>query len=870
MASLIKTQGLAMESTGNFFLCGKAAVIEANLRDEYYWKLVADFVGPQTGEGLDLDREHCKNRLLIQSGLMREDNNFPWISVISWLRRIFPAYHSADFRRLIERGVATTLSLAGDARRAFLESYVNFNFVGPICDSIGVEREHLLKMKDFSERAQAIEVTNGLILELSNFVTRERVSPINLVTWLRNFDPEYCKDGKIQKAYRVLKGKIRKLKMCYHNSETRSRRRNIVMENLLQSPFDLVRSRDCAKTSTRKRAVVPQASPHEKVLVKQEYDVDESSAAKEYEEDSSSGLVGTQVSPSGGGKNAYDGPDVVAAKKDAEVLPSLLDVAMLSVQKLSSIHGGQTQTCKKISFDLFKNQYALTCKEHPTMELFEETLQSVDERVSLAPPAVFLQSNANFLVGVHHAVEQQVMAFEDEIIQSRGEKLGRDGNALFKKVVNFTESATSRFVHMAVDMLTPNRGALLNYKKHWVAFCKEKKNPSRLVRNPPKLFRSYLEAAAGLIHHHNEIGLFFSDMLALNNDEGPNVLLESLVADASDSVIQSIVCVLGIIYCKVVGPYWQLLKSAGEYCLFSQYLLCLYQKFLEWSKDPGTMMVPEELTNVFLQFPLHDKTYSGAYEYCGDLHTNRDLIRVCLKRMIKAITGVVEEHLSDFLPGGRFAKVLPPSLNLKLLKCKFAVLMADYPYGRPPGQDDNRQPTCSDSSDDLSSSDDMSLSDSQETSRGRAANSPAGAHSVKGRAQQKTGRRQALKIYTERTDLDYITSTVEKNGGPCRTQQDVDKLLLRLADTNRVTKREAIRCEIAYQKMVLRNGDPILNSDFHTTTDMMIKLKLALPRLKPGYSIILAPRKTGIGNPVRQSAPDAASGDPDPKGNQLG
>ncbi|XP_019729668.1 uncharacterized protein LOC109518340 [Hippocampus comes] len=839
-----------MESGGNFSLCGKAAVIEANLRDDYYWKLVADFVGPQTGEGLDLDRELCKNRLLIQSGLMREDNNFPWISVIDWLKRIFPVYHSADFRCLIERGIATTLSLAGEARQTFLDSYVNFNFVGPICDSIGVERDHLLKMKDFSDRAQSIEVTNGLILELNNFVTRERVSPINLVTWLRNFNPEYCKDGKIQKAYKVLKVQIKKLKMCHHNSQTRSHRRNFVMENLLQSPFELVNSRDYHKTSAKKRT---QSSPGEKMMIKEEQDRYEISPSRESENSS------VCVSVSSGSENAGCMPDVAAVKKEV-ILPSLLDVAMLSVQKLSSIHHGQTKKCRRISWDLLRNQYALTCKEHPTMVEFEKILHSVGEQVSLAPPVVFLHHNANFLVDVHDMVEQQIMAFESEITQSRGDKLGRDGNPLFKNVVGFTESATSRFIHMATDMLTPGKGALLSYKKHWLAFCKEKKNPSRLVRRQSTLFSSYFEAAAGLIHHHNEVAPFFSDMLALNDDECPNVLLESVVADASDSVIQSIVCVLAIIYCKVVGPYWQLLKSTGEYSLFSQYLLCLYQKFLEWSKDPSTLMVPEKVTNVFLQFALQDKLYNGVYQYCDDLHTNRDLIRVCLKRMIKVIAGVAEEHLNYFLPGGRYAKVPSSDLNMKLLNCKFAVLMADYPYSTPPGQKDKKCPTDSDSSEDLSSS------DVEDHIDGQTPNAASGAHWVKGRGRQKMVKRPAIKaVISECMDLDYITATVDRNGGPCRTQQDVDKLLLRLADSDRQTKCEAIRCEIAFQKMVLHNTDPILNSNFRTTTDMTIKLKLSLPRLKPGYSIVLAPRKTAVRKCVR---PSMESSHPKPEVNQ--
>ncbi|XP_077447326.1 uncharacterized protein LOC144067421 isoform X2 [Stigmatopora argus] len=852
---------LAMEPGRNFSFSEKASVIETNLRDDFYWKLVADFVGPQTGEGLNLDREVCKNRLLIQSGLLREDNNFSWRSLIAWLKRLFPSCHSADFRCLIERGTATASSLAGEARRAFLESQVNFNLVGPICDSIGVEREHLLKMKDFSERAQSIEVTNGLILELSDFVSRERVSPINLVSWLRNFNPEYCKDGKIPKAYKDLKKKIKKLKLCSRTWATRSHRRNAVMENMLQSPFELLSSRDYQKTLAKRRS---QPWTGERATVKEENHPRQISSGGEPEGVSLVG-DGRPRGAEGDNDHHHHHHHVVgdASAPSEEGAPSLLDVAMLSVLKLSRIHGGPTEECQKISLELLRNQYALTCKEHPAMQMFERMLFSVAKEVSLASPVVFLHHNANFLVDLHDAVERQMLAFEGELGRSLGQKLGRDRNPLFQKVVNFPESATSRFVHMAPHVLTARRGALLNYSKHWVAFCEEKNNPSLLVRKPPTRFASYLEAAAALGHHHREMALFFSDMLALDNDGEANVLLESLVADSSDPVIQSTVCVLGIIYCKVVGPYWELLNSAGEYSLYSQYLLCLYQKFLEWAKDPSTLMAPDNVTNVFLQFPLHDITYTGVYRYCHDLHTNRELIKVLLKKIVKDVTAVATRHLGAFLPGGCFSTVPPSHLNIELLSCKFGVLTADYPYDHPLGKKNTTAAAArSDSSEEWSSSESENASEGPApapdpraeaswATRGRGGGGGGG-----GRAQ--AAKRPAVKkAFPESTDLEYITATVERNGGPCRSQQDVDKLLLRVADLNRQGKREAIRCEILYQKMVLRNTEPILNSTFRTSTDMVLKLKLALPRLKPGYSIVLTPRASAKIKPAAPSAKDA-------------
>ncbi|XP_054462270.1 uncharacterized protein LOC129097440 [Anoplopoma fimbria] len=861
-----------MEEGQDFSLCGKAAVTEANLRDEYYWKLVADFIGPQSGEGLELEKAPCKNRLLIQVGLMREDNNFPWIAVVDWLMKTFPRHQSADFRRLIERGIATTLSLGSDARLTFLESDVNFNFVGPICDSIGVERQHLLEMRDFSERAQSIEVTNGLILELSNFVTREKIAPVVLVTWLRNFNSDFCKNGNIQKAYKVLRAKIKKLKLHYRNYETRSQRRNAAMENLRQSPFELVRKKT-PRFIVKKRMKRDDIIQYEKVTIKEEHESYEIMQVEEFEmnrEGVRKIILQDDVSVRDESDEDLDESNSEEEETSDEKQESLtlLDIAMVSVQKLSSMYGGNNEACKQVCLDLLKNQYALTCKEHPAMAEFEKKLDALCEDMSLVYPVVFLNYNANFLVAMHDAVEQLIMSFEKEIMVSSGEELGRDKLPKFKNFVNFSESATSRYIHMACDVLSPSSPGSQNYRKHWVAFCEEKNNPSRLAVNQSNQFTNYFEAAAGLTHHHKEMALFFSDLLSMNNDECPNIILECVAADANDSVIQSLVCVLAIVYCKILGPYWQLLKSGGEYSLFSQYMLCLYQKFLDWSKDPSTLLEPEGATNVFLQFPLQEKTFDGVFHFCGQWHTNRDLIRACLKRTVKVIAAVTEEHLKDFLPGGTFSQVPSPDLSLQLVSCTFSVLMAEYPSSQANPNKSTKRSSCkslesSQEDDGQSGSSDYST---DESSGWRAKKNTQivhkDAHSPQMTKVPVVKKEKVPKVPEEREenmDRDYIIATVSRNGGPCKTQQDVDKMMLRFDGKPRTEKREAVRCEILYQKMVLNNTDRNLYCVFSNTTQMVLKLKLSLPRVKPGYSLVWAPRKTKT-KPVLHDATEAATG----------
>jgi len=854
---------------------------------------VADFYGSQAGLELDLDTQPRKNKLLIQVGLMREDNHLTWAAVVEWLQKILPDHQSAFFQGLIETGIATTLSLGSDARHTFLESEVNFNFVGPICDMIGVGRTALLEMRDFSEQAKSIEVTNGLILELCDFVAREELDPMVLVTWLRNFHPLFCKDGDIKKAYTVLRPRIKQLKRSYRNYKTRSYRRNTAMETLIQSPFELVR--ETRKLNVIKKRIKKESSlVTEKIqIVKRRRDEEISPVLQDgnisfFDLNSNEGniRVKVEVIPVTNGSTCavnksspVRSTTITQSTDDEKRLLTLLDIAMINIQKLAE----KKTDYKKISWDLFTNQYSLTCKEHPDIKEFENKILLLTEDVPLAPPFEFLHHNAHFLVSVHDAIEQELMRVEGEITKSRGEKLGRDKNPKFERFVDFSESATSRYVHMACDLLSPEQAEPDNHRKHWVEFCEEKGNPSKFNANLSDQqldSRGYFEAAAGLIHHHDEIPLFFSDLLLLDDDDCTNVFLESINGDATDDVIQSLVCVLAIVYCKILGPYYQLLQSAGEYRLYCRYILCLYQKLLEWTKNPSTLLEPEEDVNVFLQEALQERTFDHVFQYCGRWHTNRDLIRSCLKSMMRVIAAVVDEHLMDFLPGGKYSEPPHEDECIKIAGCTFSALMREYLFSDPypklkrtqkrrKGQRVHCAPVArssessseDDDSTDTSDSSDSPVSPlakkalvlkttkSEEKVGGGAGAAGGGGGDDDDEEEEEGGvtghdsgddadQRRPLNM-----DRKYVIATVSRNGGPCKTQQDVDKLLLRFESKPAAEKVEALRCEILYQKMVLDNNDPNLEVSFDRhvyASHISSKLKLSLPRVKPGYCFVMA------------------------------
>lgn len=818
-----------MDDGDGFSLIGKNVVTEANLRDEYYWKLIADFIGPQSGEGLELDQGPCKNRVLIQVGLLKDEHSFPWVAIIDWLQKIFPLYRTSDFRRLIERGTATTLSLFGDSRQTFLELAVNFNFVGSICDSVGIERRDLLELRDFSERAQLIEITNGLVLELDDFIQRENLAPVVIVHWLQNFDSEFCKMAEYGKVYSGLKGQIKRLRIFCSNSETKSQRRNVAIETLLHSPFYLELEEplpDNPKTIVKKRGKKEEAL--NTVTIEEDLDTCEMTPddapvlkkSKKSEKNEESHKVQETSN------NAEETGDYDKSQ-------TLIDIAVVSVHKLSNVFSGITEECQEVCLKLLKNQYAMTCKEHPTISEFERTLTLSSKDFSIVPPVEFIHHNANFIAELHQLVEQEIMCIEKEVIRSTGSNLGRDKLPKFHSLVNFTESTTSRYIHMACGLLSPQSSDNRNYRKYWMAFCQEKRNPSEVMEKPTNRINNYYEAAAGLIHHYKEIGAFFSDLLLLENEKYPNITLESVIADANDTIIQSLVCVVALVYCKILGPYWQLFKSSAAYSLYPNFLLSLYQKFLDWVKDPATMLELERGMNIFSQFPISERHYSGVFGYCGHWHTKREFIRACLKRVVKAIAASADKHLMDFLPGGRYSQVPLPDLSRKLSNCTFSTLFTENPFGQmcPPNQRNPNNNSSSSGSED----EEDNLSGCVE----EAGNPNDSVEEVETEMDTKPPppkKHPEIEIM----DRDYIIEMVKGNGGPCRTKQDVDKLMLRFERKNRAERKEGVRCEILYQRMILNNNSRYLTGD--TCTNLVAKLKASLPTVKPGFSLVLAPK----------------------------
>ncbi|XP_062870918.1 uncharacterized protein LOC134333020 [Trichomycterus rosablanca] len=880
-----------MEDLQDSSFSGPSAMsIASELKDDLYFRLVDDFLGPQTGNLLNLDEKPFTNRLLVQVGLIKENNNASWSNIVKWLQKIFPVFQSADFHGLISRNTATAMSLTGDSRESFLQANVNFDFVGPICDSTGISRTDLLEMSDFSDRAKLTEVTNGLILELTNFIEREKIDPVVLVMWLRNFDPTFCSDGKIRKANKLLQTSLKRFRIQYRNSQRSRNRSSGLSEEFLQSPFDLTSDlgdSEFIRVSINK-AHLKRKSPQltsntpnlQKRKLKEENETCDispgfSKCKTESEGDCNETPRPDAVKEEFNPQSINTEPLVVDKKVDTQTdtgdCLTLLDISVLSLQKLTSMYGEKSESAKLVCMDLLKNQFALMVTKDLNMKSLNEKIMPLVEDYQLVPPVKFLQCTTLFIYNFIDTVEKQIMSYERDIVSTTGGKLGRDKNPNFTSFVNFDESSITRYIHMACEILCSKRETKNSYRRHWLAFCIERNNPSRLPVNQSNQLINYFEAAAALVHHYKDVALFVSDLQLLNDDS--DIFLDSVSSDASDEVILALVGVVAVLYCKVLGPFWQLLKSEAQYLLFSKYFNCLYKKLLEWSQDASSLMQPEPMTNVFLQVPLQEKTFTGVFEFCSANADNQygTLMKACLQRMMQVLAAVMENNLKDFLPGGQYCKEASVELAEQLAGCTLNQFMGEYPFGHAYSYSKNRPDQTNvgteKEGDLLEESDRQGRYSQPEKKSSPKAPSAyikkdnpkskpyimfdrANLRSVN-KMKKKRKNKQKKAQTNDQLHKKTILAALAKHGGPCKSVEDVNLLLRRLEGLNICTKRDAIRSELNYLKVIVGCKDKRLNCLGICFADMVEKLKNILLSIDTISNVV-----TQVGSAEVQSVPE--------------
>ena len=190
------------------------------------------------------------------------------------------------------------------------------------------------------------------------------------------------------------------------------------------------------------------------------------------------------------------------------------------------------------------------------MKCFGKHLEERREAASEEPEAhvklEFLNCNAHFLLGLSTAADKALKTVVVEM--DLNGRLGRECIPAFQ-FYKSQDSSACRFIRMACDILGPRGDEQCGCHQLWEMFCNNLlERPNAITSFRGNRFNNLFSAAAGLIHHREDIIQFFQ------RRPPSNLKQKSAEADAMCDTLH-----YGAwISCHVCLFHWSLLESCEQ------------------------------------------------------------------------------------------------------------------------------------------------------------------------------------------------------------------------------------------------------------------------------------------------------------------
>ena len=286
---------------------------------------------------------------------------------------------------------------------------------------------------------------------------------------------------------------------------------------------------------------------------------------------------------------------------------------------------------------------------------------------------IYLYCNAHFLLGLSHKCESILLEFEKKLEAELGRPLGRNNNAKFKNW-HSSESHSARYVRTASDVLGPRGDQKNGCQSYWNAYLSRNDQRSSVTSFRSNRFNNFFEGSRGLFHHQSDIVDFLSEYKG-----DLNLKLQSVLLDASSVEIQSLIRALGIVFCKITGPWWEMLNGGVEYVDQYKYIQTMLSKFRDWSTDASELL--EAGCGIFPDYlpPKSDATATlfNPPNSCSDANITKH----ALESMMIGFIQVTEKQLADFLPGGEFGSEPSTTKRAQMKHCKVTNLLSEHEFG---------------------------------------------------------------------------------------------------------------------------------------------------------------------------------------------
>ena len=131
-----------------------------------------------------------------------------------------------------------------------------------------------------------------------------------------------------------------------------------------------------------------------------------------------------------------------------------------------------------------------------------------------------------------------------------------------------------------------------------------------------------------------------------------NLKLQSVEADLQDQRLVTLLSAVALLYFRVTGPYWKLLKSDVPYTRFHIYVQKMATLFTHWQIDPSGILDPAFVGIFDGEFKV-DHPIMLERVLC--LHATEHHWSWCASRpSSKKLLAVMQCQLADFLVDGKF------------------------------------------------------------------------------------------------------------------------------------------------------------------------------------------------------------------------
>ncbi|XP_076447511.1 uncharacterized protein LOC143284579 [Babylonia areolata] len=511
---------------------------------------------------------------------------------------------------------------------------------------------------------------------------------------------------------------------------------------------------------------------------------------------------------------------------DRENTDTLIDVTMTLMHEISFLGTATYQETEDIVKDVFRHMVATMTDRAATMKSFGRKLcEAKKELLSEDAGLEFLFCSAHFLLGLSESTSRALHHFEDR--QDWSGKLGRDLTASFSHFKKTSKHpAALRLIRTACDVLGPRGDEKNGCQDDWMAYLSlpmvKKKNTVGSFR--ANRFNNVFESAAAILHHRQDIVDFFTNF----SDKTLNLKQQSVLEDVQDDNIMLMVSALAVMYVCVAGPFWMLINSSIHYLDMYKHVQTLSGHLEHISEDRTALegvleSLPSTLETFFMEETPPIRSVQDTALCLRQNEPFKDLLQI----MCREFLCVIKRQLHDFLPGGKYSQPPTEEQRHRMAHCKLTNLFGEANFGDLDFSLNKRRHSSLHHHSSVimqkrnetaswlahkSAEEQQQLLDVAKT----AATSLRKRHRENEEEENRKGRERIQKKNEEKIRKDHlqkqrrmdIITAVQKIGGVWVTTAQIRKHVGALRTLH--AKRQALRFQIQYHKMVLGAKDPLL------------------------------------------------------------